>query len=231
MINFVTVDSIHGKFILNRHDIYQFKPLRNTQVPHIQDEISKILDIIRILPDNAVIIDGGANIGLVSIPVAKAIKGNVYSFEPQQPIYYCLCGSIALNQLENVTAYNCALGAIAGVIGTPDINYSESKDFGDVVLEDNGKNDVVVTTIDALNFPRLDFLKLDVEKMEMQALTGGINTIKRFKPWCWVEYIRSDLKELTTFFVDLGYTVYYADDANIVASPNGQVFSWMSAIE
>ncbi len=231
MSNFTTLNSIYGTLIVNKLDTYQYGPLIETGIPHINDEILKILDIVNILPPDPVIIDGGANIGLITIPLAANTTGSIYSFEPQKLLYYCMCGSLALNQINNVTTYNCALGAMITKLSLPTIDYSASRDFGDVVLEDSGCNNVEVTTIDHLNLTRLDFVKLDIEKMEMQALLGGINTIRNFRPWCWIEYIRSDLSELKDFFNKLNYKVYYADDANIVAVPDDRTFPWMITIE
>jgi len=228
MINFVVSETIYGNFILNRHDIHQYFSIRNTGIPHINDEITKILDIVDTLPENGIFIDGGSNIGLISIPVSKKFKGQIISFEPQQQIYYCLCGNVVLNNLDNITTYNKALGDAETTMWLPEINYSAARDFGDVVLKDSGKISVDVTTIDSLNLSRLDFLKLDVETMEVAALRGGIETIKKYRPWCWVEHIRVDLTELKEFFDNLGYSLYYADEANVVASPNGDTFSWMT---
>jgi len=36
--------------------------------------------------------------------------------------------------------------------------------------------------------PSLEFLKLDVEGYECQALRGGINTISKYRPIIWIEY-------------------------------------------
>lgn len=228
MINFVVSETIYGNFILNRHDIHQYFPIRNTGIPHINDEIKKILDIVITLPENGIFIDGGSNIGLISIPVSKKFKGQVISFEPQTQIYYCLCGTVVLNNLNNITTYNKALGDISSIMWLPEVNYSAARDFGDVVLQNSGKISVDVVTIDSLNLPRLDFLKLDVETMEIAALYGGIETIKKYRPWCWVEYIRVNINDIRKFFDNLGYSLYYADDANIVASPNDIVFPWMN---
>ena len=61
MSNFVALNSIHGTFILNKLDTYQYRPLVRTGILYNHDEILKILDIINILPADPVIIDGGAN--------------------------------------------------------------------------------------------------------------------------------------------------------------------------
>jgi len=39
-----------------------------------------------------------------------------------------------------------------------------------------------------MNLPRVDFIKLDVEGFECQALMGAKNTIQKFKPKMWIEY-------------------------------------------
>ena len=231
MSNFVALNSIHGTFILNKLDTYQYRPLVRTGILYNHDEILKILDIINILPADPVIIDGGANMGVITIPMAANTSGCVYSFEPQKMFYYCLCGGLALNQISNVNAYNCALGASMTRLSLPAIDYNTYSDFGGATLEDNGKNDVEVITIDSLQLPRLDFIKLDVETMEIQALLGGIDTITQYRPWCWVEYVRVNLHELKMFFNKLDYTVYYADDANIVAVPDDHILPWMTPIE
>jgi hypothetical protein len=65
--NFTVLESVYGKFVLNRHCAYQADALIKTGYPHIEEELAKILSIIRSLPDGSVIVDAGANIGLVSI--------------------------------------------------------------------------------------------------------------------------------------------------------------------
>ena len=227
MTNFVTVDSIYGYFILNRHDRYQYLPLKNKKVPHINNEIEKILQILSDLGDNLIILDGGSNIGLITIPVAKKIKCEVHSFEPQKQIFYCLCGNVVINNLNNVTTYNQGLGDKNKTMFVPYIDYDKGRDFGDVELNYENGDPIEIATIDYLNFEKLDFIKLDIESMEIEALRGGRETIKKFRPWCWIEYIKSNINDLTEFFKELNYNVYIVDEANIVAVPNDVIYSWM----
>ena len=227
MTNFVITESVYGNFILNRHDRYQYISLKNKGIPHIDDEIKKILEIIVDLGENVVVVDGGANIGLITIPIAKKTKSKVYSFEPQKQIFYCLAGNAAINNLENVYAYNQGLGDKIEKMFVPYIDYSKGRDFGDVELSNDGSEEVSVVTIDSLNLAQLDFLKLDIESMEICALNGGKETIKKFRPWCWIEYIKSDLNDFIDFFNKLDYNLYFVDEANIVASPNNIVYTWM----
>ena len=212
---------------MNRHDRYQYVSLKNKGTPHITEEIEKILEIITSLGENLVVVDGGANIGLITIPIAKKTKSKVYSFEPQKQIFYCLAGNAAINNLENIYAYNQGLGDNIEKMFVPYINYSTGGDFGDVELNYESGDEVFIVTIDSLNLSRLDFLKLDVESMEIHALNGGKETIKKFRPWCWIEYIKSDLQDFINFFKNLDYNLYFVDEANIVASPNNTVYPWM----
>lgn len=99
--NFVMIDSVHGKFIVNRHCLYQAESLIKTGHTHIETELSNILKIISLSDDNPVALDIGANIGFVSVPIANFLKrrggGTVYAFEAQRMLYYALCGTVALN--------------------------------------------------------------------------------------------------------------------------------------
>jgi hypothetical protein len=85
--NFTVLESVYGKFVVNRHCAYQADVLVKTGYPHIEAELAKILAIVRSLPDGSVVVDAGANIGRVSIPIAREIKakrGIVHAFEVQR---------------------------------------------------------------------------------------------------------------------------------------------------
>src|SRR5437870_6179822 len=113
------MESVYGKFIVNRHCAFQADCLVKTGRPHIEDELRKILTIVDVLPEKCVVVDAGANIGLVSIPIAQSVKtrgGVVHAFEPQRMMAYALCGAVALNDLENLFVYDLALGATSDSI-------------------------------------------------------------------------------------------------------------------
>jgi hypothetical protein len=68
------------------------------------------------------------------------------------------------------------------------------------------KQVVEAITIDSMNLPRLDFLKLDIEGFELNAIRGAKETIKKYKPYLWVEYhilgldaIRNCLNEISPY--------------------------------
>lgn len=230
MNNFVVLDSIYGKFIINRHCHFQAEALIKTGVPHIQSELNQILGIVNTLPEGCVVVDAGANAGLVTIPIAQVIKdrgGRVHAYEYQWGMVYALGGTVMLNDLTNIEIYHCGLGAReAQTFGTmPD--YSIPQDLGlfSMVNKVEGLKcrpeleTVRVRTLDTRGLPRLDFFKIDVEGMEIDVLNGAKETIAKFKPWIWVEYHKVGIEALKEWFKDTDYKLYIADGLNMICAP------------
>ena len=71
-------------------------------------------------------------------------------------------------------------------------------------------------TLDEFDLPRVDFIKLDVEGMELEALEGADKTIKRSRPILLVEKIKSNGEQLNRWFGDRGYILREAG-INILA--------------
>ena len=230
--NFLVLDSVYGKFIVPRTCLFQAEALVKTGRTHIESELSNIFAIIDTLPDNAVIVDGGCNAGFFTIPVAYKINGSqarIIAFEPQRQLFQAVGGSLALNGYSHVYLHNCGLGSITGIAQLPLIDYSVAQDFGTVQLdsqttveEDGWMNDRVVdvTSIDAMDLPRLDFFKLDVEGYEVPALLGAYKTIKRHRPWIWVEYFITGAEVIKQALSDLdNYSFYIVDYQNMICAP------------
>jgi FkbM family methyltransferase len=184
------------------------------------------------LPANAVIVDGGANIGFFTVPVACKTQGRgtrIISFEPQRQLFQALGGSLALNGYDHVYLHNCGLGEKPGIAELPAVNYSKAQDFGTVSLSDRitvepagWMNDRVVdiASIDSMELPRLDFFKLDVEGYEVPALKGAIETIMRYRPWIWVEYFITGADAIKAALSELDdYVFYLVDYQNMLAAP------------
>jgi FkbM family methyltransferase len=221
--SFITLESVYGTFIVNRYCAYQAEALVKTGRTHIENELSKILALLSALPSGAVAIDAGANIGLVSIPMAQSLakkNGHVLAFEPQTHLFRALCGATVLNDIENLEIYNTGLGRISEKRKLPKQDYSVPKDFGTVRLEalnyTGDAHEVTITSIDALNLQRLDFLKIDVEGMEIEIIDGGKSTISKYHPICWIEYWLIDKDKLHEKMHSLGYDLYIMDELNML---------------
>jgi FkbM family methyltransferase len=232
--NFVVIESVYGKFLLNRHCVFQAETLIKTGYTHIESELANIFTIIDRLPTDCLVVDGGANAGFFTVPVAQRIKhknGRVISFEPQREIFNGLAGTIALNDLDNVRLNRMGLGNVAGQATLPDVDYSQDQDFGVVTIEQRDEQgslyDIVVDQqsvetirLDDLVLPRLDFYKLDVEGYEVAALDGARQTIVKHRPFMWIEYWKTGLDTLVNELAYLkDYDHFVVDPLNVLFVP------------
>jgi len=224
--NFTVIESGYGRFVVNRYCHFQAETLVKTGRPHIEGEIQNILKLASTLPANCIVIDAGANIGLVSVPMAQAIRqkgGVVHAFEVQRMMFYALCGAAALNDLENLYVHQAGLGAAKAMLKVPRVDYGVSQDFGMVSLVNQAEiaahELVPIAAIDELSLPRLDFLKIDVEGMEIDVLKGGRRTIATHLPWGWIENSTVGAGAIKEQFAGLPYKFYQIDDMNMICAP------------
>lgn len=230
--NFIVLDSVYGKFIIPRNNRFQGEALVKTGRTHIEGELKNLFVLAETLPSDAIIIDGGTNIGFVTVPLAQKLRNTqarIIGFEPQRQLYNSLCGTLALNGLTNAYIHNCGLGAKKGRAVLPNVDYGVAQDFGMVQIKSTEKTveheymrylDIDVITIDSMNLPRLDLLKLDVEGFECAALEGAKKTIKQHRPWVWAEYILSGPDNIKTCFSGIkDYKFFKVDDQNMLCAP------------
>jgi FkbM family methyltransferase len=174
-------------------------------------------------------LDVGANIGAVSVMMAKYVgaKGKVLSFEPGPPYLKRLESNIALNPgMEKIiTVVQQGLSDKPGELTwTADEDHPYNAAMVEGLVHGKGVT-VPVTTLDdyfaAHPWPRLDFLKVDVESMELEVLRGGSAALARFKPTVVFETY-ADFRMSRGFDIfkacedlmrGLGYNLYSMDDA------------------
>lgn len=169
-----------------------------------------------------VVIDGGANMGAITIPLGHMVgpTGHVYAFEPQEFVRYILSGNVALNNFYHVTIYDRPLGSQDGKIlycigkglkNDDGINFYDELDqhIGGIDLTEEPRFDTDVAlktmTIDSMNLSRLDFMKLDVEGSEVAALKGAKETIERFRPVMFLESLPWDAPKIIEYIRSIGY--------------------------
>lgn len=204
-----------------------------------RDEVLSVLALLDLRRashgDGLLAVDCGANIGVHTIEMAKHMTGwgEVISFEPQQRVYYALAGNIALNNCFNAQAILAAVGKENGTIDVPVLDHQKFASFGGVTLRDDlpdaradGGNyvgqeaertePVNLVSLDSMGLERLDFMKIDVEGMELDVLDGAMETIKKHRPIILAEWIRCGKKALTAKIESLGYRISSCDNMNLV---------------
>ncbi len=241
---FVGLQTDHGFMIVNRNDYHTLPNGATYGVGHQllslgsyeRSEVDFVLDLLRdrrrAHGNGVVALDCGANIGVHALEMGREMFGwgQVLAFEPQERLFYALCGNIALNNLSNVRAFNVALGAETGHISIPRPDYNRPASFGSLELTNTGAREyigqsisyikkdlasVALDRIDNLHLARVDFIKLDVEGMELDVLRGAKDTLAAHSPDLVVEWIKSDKTELISFLSSLNYNSISEIGANL----------------
>lgn len=167
----------------------------------------------QIVKPGDVVLDVGANIGTHTVALARLVgpTGAVYAFEPQRLIFQTLCANLALNSLTNGHAFNMAVGAAPGTATLPVIDPTGLNNFGGVSLKAANQGEVVqVAALDDLELAACRLIKIDVEGMEREVLSGAAKTLERFRPILYVENNQADKSDALIRAIDqLGYAMYW----------------------
>ena len=131
-------------------------------------------------------VDLGANIGYATMSLCKNMK-RVIAIEPDVRCSELLMRSVAANSFQDkVTLHNFA---ISDSEGEKDIYLSERYYNLNTLCDVSGvetklhkfrKGKIFTRTIDSLNVEP-NFIKMDIEGYEVEALRGGMGTLKRAK--------------------------------------------------
>lgn len=184
--------------------------------------------------DGVVALDVGANVGGHTLSMARYMRGpendkdwgKVIAFEAQKIMALALGGNIVMNNLfRNADAFNLAISDEIGVVQVPVPDYFREASFGSIeALEPEGGRqdvgqgteypttiDVAAIPLDSFNYERVDFLKIDVEGMELRVLNGAKQLVERCRPVILAEWYKSDQSALYYWLVDRGYDTFSVD--------------------
>jgi FkbM family methyltransferase len=204
----ITKDCRHGRLMYLLNDAYIGRSL-DVYGEYSEGEIDLFRQLLR---PGDVAIDVGANIGALTVGMARLVQpgGTIVAFEPQRAIFDILCNNLRLNGLSHVTAYRRAVGSEAGVIRVPPLDYGRTENFGGVALGGTQGEEVAVVTLDSLALAQLRLLKVDVEGMEFEVVTGARATIGRLQPALYIENDRADRsRRLISLLFDIGYRLWW----------------------
>lgn len=159
------------------------------------------LHFLKMIPNRGIVLDVGANIGVMTVYLAKHLPDSIIvAFEPIPPNQNTLSRICNFFKLNNVVIQKYALGRESGKIkmvmpifdevkmqGLSHIVHEsiaqpekgdyfqvEVKKMDDVILSEFAKGNVTA-------------IKLDVENFENYVLTGGLETIRKHHPLIYCE--------------------------------------------
>ena len=165
------------------------------------------------LPEDGVMYDVGANLGTVSIPIARhRPKAQLFAFEAQPGIHHLLRRNIGLNGLVNVQTFHGALGESDGVIDFPAPPLTSVGNFGgigrDAKVQHMGK--VTMRRLDSLDLPPPNLVKIDVEGFDLEVVQGGLELVRKHRPVLFYEALRAaKTVELNRLLHEEGYRLFW----------------------
>ena len=199
-------DTVDGSILYNPNDTYVGKSIE--AYGRYQLEEIKVFD--KYVQSGDTVLDIGANIGTHTLWFANKVgpKGSVIAFEPQRLIFQTLCANMALNSITNVDCKQLGVGYSKRLVTVPVLDPLKENNFGGLSIDEEYPEGepVAICRVDDIGLPRCDFIKMDVEGMEPEALQGAMNTIVKCRPILYVELDREEnLHFLQIFLEELRY--------------------------
>lgn len=183
-----------------QHNIYFF----GTQEPLTEYLMRKLT------PVGGVVIDIGANIGLMSVVAGlrAGCGGIIVAVEPARMNAQRLRENLRMNGIRGVVVDKCIWYEDDGLnLEFPPLTKNH---WGAARVTDSGRTgfqSTVATTLDGLveelNLKRIDLIKIDVEGSEVAVIRGGGETLRRYRPPVIVEVNIDSSKRLGFDSVEL----------------------------
>ena len=159
------------------------------------------------LPRGLSIVDVGANTGNHTLFFAAVMQAErVVPIEPLPRAAAAIRAVVAENKLANVDL-SCLGRAVGAKLGTLRPIPSLTAGLGATHFVTDGAGDVPVLPLDELVSGRIDFIKIDVEGMEMQALAGAAGIIAAQHPALYIEVVDETVGEFMAWVDRNGYCV------------------------
>lgn len=148
------------------------------------------------------VLDIGANIGRYSLIFSETAE-KVVAFEPCKENFKALQDNIRYNKRKNIICFNFGVYDETKRIK---INLGENNEGSSSIFFDRKyKKEIIdVIKLDDFIIGKVDFIKIDVEGVELNVLRGAENLLKKCRPIVYLEITRQK-KEILYFMKSLGY--------------------------
>jgi FkbM family methyltransferase len=152
-------------------------------------------------------VDIGANTGQHSIYFAKLLQAKAILFEPVPETCKILRENIRLNGLED----RCDLSLLGLGLSDRASRVSiamNTASLGEASIYDSASGSLTAVSGDeALKDKRVDFVKIDVEGLEMRVLKGLTETIEKGRPTIYIEVDNANRTEFDLFLTEKKYEI------------------------
>lgn len=136
------------------------------------------------------VVDAGAYIGTHARAFSALVGGvgQVYAFEPDPTTFTILQQNAGVAAQSNIQLFNIGLGGIKAEVSLQIVEASHNRASASVIPAADAQSILItVQPLDELALPKVDFMKVDVEGMELQLLQGAEHTIRRHSPIIFLE--------------------------------------------
>lgn len=179
----------------------------------------------RYLPAGGCFVDIGANVGNHSIHAGLFLgAGRIIPFEPNPPACRLLVLNLVLNGLQDRVVFD-HVGYGAADLDRDGFAMTErEKNLGAARMVPGAGDISTRRPDDVLRGEAPDFIKVDVEGMEMDVLRGLQKTIQRVRPVLLVEVDRANIHVFADWRLAHGYALpasikHYAENRNFLCVP------------
>jgi FkbM family methyltransferase len=158
-----------------------------------------------------IFIDIGAHVGWYTLRAARAVgpTGLVIAFEPDPVNRHQLEKNLSLNQVSNCEVVSLAAWSRSGQVRW----CSAQEPVWHRIDEREGSGVIEATRVDDLvarrSLQRVDWIKMDIEGGEVEALKGAADTLDRFRPALFIE-VHGTLGHLRELLQGRGYSIVQA---------------------
>jgi FkbM family methyltransferase len=195
--------------VLNKTDVIQ----RHHWMGCFYEE-EELIDISTVIPTRALIIDVGANVGNHLVYFAKFCRDvKIIPFEANNEAILILKQNVELNGISNKidTSYiGIAVGDKEGFVKL-NKKYNIENNLGAASYIPASKEEsdsLSVSPLDHLLADKTpDFIKIDVEGMEIDVLLGAKNLIKRTRPVIYVEVSQRNRSSFKALLAEFDYSI------------------------
>jgi FkbM family methyltransferase len=173
-----------------------------------------------IITEGSYCVDIGAHLGYYTCELSRLAKssGKVFAIEPMSKFNSTLKNLLKRKNINNVDLLQVALGGEGEYVemGIPKVNNMKKFAYARIMkvsthMEYTESERIKNESGDYLfkDLPRLDFVKIDVEEVEVPVVASMLKTIEKFRPILLCELANDNERiKLYEMIVHFGYHVY-----------------------
>jgi FkbM family methyltransferase len=146
-------------------------------------EVELLAELYNLKP-GGLFLDVGANIGVMSIGLAKRIPtAQIKSFEASRAIFQLLAANVITNDIR-FDCHNCLVGQATELAQFPVVDFATSGNFGDTSVATDGPTEAVLSVRldDVIGDRQISLIKIDVEGAESAVLRGAEAILRKSMP-------------------------------------------------